>query len=130
MAHFGPSFPILGAKKILTENPALSRTTSHGILAPCQISEKTNDTIPRKSLGRRRTEGQTDRRMNRPYFIGPFGLLGRSPTSIYQITLRRLCSQILSFYFSSFISKDNHVLVEKHNPLEKSYDSQERTRWY
>ena len=77
-----------------------------------------------------RTEGQTDRRMNRPYFIGPFRLFGGSPTSIYQITLRRLCSQILSFYFSSFISKDNHVLVEKHNPLEKSYDSQERTRWY
>ena len=88
---------------------------------------KTNDTIPRKSLGRRKG-GRTDRRMNRPYFIGLFGLLGGGPTSIYQITLRRLCSQILSFYFSSFISKDNHVLVEKHNPLEKSYDSQERTR--
>ena len=130
MAHFGPSFPILGAKKILTENPALSRTTSHGILAPCQISEKTKIQSQEKVWAEGRTEGQTDRRMNRPYFIGPFRLLGRSPTSIYQITLRRLCSQILSFYFSSFISKDNHVLVEKHNPLEKSYDSQERTRWY
>ena len=130
MAHFGPSFPILGAKKILTENPALSRTTSHGILAPCQISEKTKIQSQEKVWAEGRTEGQTDRRMNRPYFIGPFGLFGGSPTSIYQITLRRLCSQILSFYFSSFISKDNHVLVEKHNPLEKSYDSQERTRWY
>ena len=130
MAHFGPSFPILGAKKILTENPALSRTTSHGILAPCQISEKTKIQSQEKVWAEGRTEGQTDRRMNRPYFIGPFRLFGGSPTSIYQITLRRLCSQILSFYFSSFISKDNHVLVEKHNPLEKSYDSQERTRWY
>ena len=40
MAHFGPIFPILGVKKIFPENPALSCTTSHGILAPCQISKK------------------------------------------------------------------------------------------
>ena len=112
----------------MPENPVLSRTTSPGILAPCQISEKLMIQFQEKAWAEGRAEGQTDRRMNRPYFIGLFGLLGGGPTSIYQITLRRLCSQILSFYFSSFISKDNHVLVEKHNPLEKSYDSQERTR--
>ena len=62
MIIFGPfwaQFPNFGGKKILTENPALSRTTSHGILAPCQISEKTNDIIPRKCVDRR-TDGKTD----------------------------------------------------------------------
>ena len=57
---FSPFFPIFFWEENLPENPALSRTTSHGILAPCQISEKTNDTIPRKSLGRRK-DGRTDR---------------------------------------------------------------------
>ena len=58
-------WPILGpfsqfwGKKIFPENPALSRTTSYEFLATCQISEKTNDTIPRKRLDRR-TEGRTD----------------------------------------------------------------------
>ena len=59
-ACFWPIFPILGVKKILLENPALLYTTSHGILAPCQISEKNNDTIPRKCLDRR-TDGNADR---------------------------------------------------------------------
>ena len=71
MAHFGPSFPILGAKKILTENPALSRTTSHGILAPCQNLEKINDTILRKH---QTDGGRMDGRTDRPYLIGPFQL--------------------------------------------------------
>ena len=63
---FCPIFPIFGAKKIFPKNPALSRTTSHGILAPCQNLEKINDTIPRKHLDRqdrrsdRRMEGRTD----------------------------------------------------------------------
>ena len=63
---FGPFwvlFPNFGAKKIFPENPALSRTTSYEFLATCQISEKTNDTIPRKRLDRRtdrRIEGWTD----------------------------------------------------------------------
>ena len=48
-------------------------------------------------------------------------------TSIYEITSRRLCSQILIFYFSNFIFKDNHVLAEQHNPSEK-IDSQGKTR--
>ena len=59
LAHFWPSFPILGQKKIVQQNAALSRTTSYKFLAPCQISEKPNDTIPRKRLDRR-TEGRTD----------------------------------------------------------------------
>ena len=68
-AHFWPIFPILGAKKFFPEYPALPRTTSHGILAPCQISEKANDAIPRKRL-EKWTNGKTDR----PYFIGSFRL--------------------------------------------------------
>ena len=54
-----PGFwPILG-KKNFPENLALSGTTSCDFLALCQISEKTNDAIPRKRLDRR-TEGRTD----------------------------------------------------------------------
>ena len=41
------------------ENPALSRTTSHGFLASCQNLAKTNDTIPRKSL-EKQMEGRAD----------------------------------------------------------------------
>ena len=52
-----PSFP--------PENLALSCTTPYEFLVLCQISEKTNDAIPRKRL---------NRRMDRPYFIGPFPL--------------------------------------------------------
>ena len=62
LVHFGPFFPILGQKNS-PENPALSRATSYEFLVPCQILEKTNDTIPRKRLNRRtdgRTEGRTD----------------------------------------------------------------------
>ena len=64
MAHFGPSFPILGAKKILTENPALSRTTSHGILAPCQNLENINDKILRKCQTGGGTDGWMEGRTN------------------------------------------------------------------
>ena len=60
-------WPILAP---LSQKIRLSRTTSNGILAPCQISGKTNDRIPRKHLDRR-----TERTMDRPYFIGPFQLL-------------------------------------------------------
>ena len=40
-------------------------------------------------------------------------------TSIYEMTSRRLRSQILIFLVFWFIFKDNHVLVEKHNLSEK-----------
>ena len=56
----GPFSQFLVKKKIFPENLAPSRTTSYAFLAPCQISEKTNDTIPRKRLDRR-TDGRTDR---------------------------------------------------------------------
>ena len=59
---FCPIFPIFGAKKFFPKNPALSRTTSHGILAPCQNLEKVNDTIPRKCPDKWK-DGRTDRRM-------------------------------------------------------------------
>ena len=70
---FWPIFPIFGAKKIFLENPALSRTTSYGFLAPCQNLEKVNDTIQRKCPDRQK-DGKMDGRMDRPYFIGPFWL--------------------------------------------------------
>ena len=50
-----------------------SGTTSHEFLAPCQNLEKTNDSIPRKCLDRRkdrRMDGSTNRRTSSPYFIG------------------------------------------------------------
>ena len=58
-AHFGSIFLILTAKKIFTENPTLSCTTLHGMLAPCQNLEKINDTIPRKH-----PDGWKDRQRN------------------------------------------------------------------
>ena len=47
------------ACQIFPENLALSHTTSHGILAPCQIFEKINDKILRKSPNRLK-HGQKD----------------------------------------------------------------------
>ena len=54
LAHFCLIFQFSGQKKFFLENPALSRTTSRGFLAPCQNLEKTNDTIVRKRLDRRK----------------------------------------------------------------------------
>ena len=58
---FWPIFPILGAKKIFLENPALPHTTSYGFQAPCQNLDKVNDIIQRKRPDRR-TKGQKDGR--------------------------------------------------------------------
>ena len=69
----GPFFHFWGKKKFSPENLALSRTTSHGILTPCQNLEKINDTIPRKCPVRPK-DGNLDRRTDRPFFIGPFRL--------------------------------------------------------
>ena len=58
----GPFSQFFGGKKIFLENPALSSTTSYGFLAPCQNSEKVNDTIQRKCPDRwknGRMDGQT-----------------------------------------------------------------------
>ena len=63
LAHFGYFSTIWGQKNFFPENVALPCTTSYEFLASCQISEKTNDTIPRKPLDSRtdrRTERQTD----------------------------------------------------------------------
>ena len=72
---FCPIFPIFGAKKIFPKNPALSCTTSHGILATCQNLEKINDTIPKKTPGQTGQKvRQKDEWADRPYFIGAFQL--------------------------------------------------------
>ena len=47
--------------------PALSRTTSHGILAPCRNLEK-------KIITQFQENGRTVGRTDRPYFIAPFRL--------------------------------------------------------
>ena len=57
LVHFESIFPILEAKKIFLENPTVMHN-SHGILAPYQNLEKTNDTIPRKRPDRQK-DGQT-----------------------------------------------------------------------
>ena len=57
--YFWPIFPILGAKIFFPKNPALSRTTPHGLLTPCWVSGKTNEPILRKLLDKR-MEGQKD----------------------------------------------------------------------
>ena len=70
LAHFWPISPIFWAKNFLMENPALPHTTSYWFLESYQILEKNNHTIPR-----RRWDGRTDRRTDRPYFTGPFQLM-------------------------------------------------------
>ena len=55
----GTFFQFWGQKKIFSENPSVSCTSSYEFLILCQISEKANDTIPRKRLDRR-TEGRAD----------------------------------------------------------------------
>ena len=40
LANFWSIFPILGAKKIILENPTLSHKTLYGFLVPCQNLEK------------------------------------------------------------------------------------------
>ena len=61
-SYFWPIFLIFGTNKFLKKNPVLSHTT-HGSLTPCQVSEKTNEPIPRKLLDRR-MEGQKDGQTN------------------------------------------------------------------
>ena len=61
----GPFSQFFGEKKKkkIPRKSSLSHTTSYKFLAPCQILEKINDTIPRKRLDRRmdgRMEGQKD----------------------------------------------------------------------
>ena len=79
---FWAHFPNLWSKKICLENPALPSTTSHGILAPCQISEKKLMIQFQENTWR---EGQKDGRTDRPYFIGPFLLPPRVQYTVVKI---------------------------------------------
>ena len=92
LAHFGSIFPIFGAKKTFSENPALSRTTSYEFLAPCQNLENVNDTIQRKRLDRRK-DGRTDRQS---LFYRTLPATARGPKNVlivlYEITATILMS--------------------------------------
>ena len=77
--YFWPIFPILGAKKVFPKNLAVTHNLIRVSVPPCQNSEKPNDPIPRKQPDR-----QQGRKMNRPYFIGPFQL----PLGVQQIQLQ------------------------------------------
>ena len=57
LAHSWSIFPIFGAHKFFTENPALSHTTLSGSLGPCQNLEKTKNKIRRRCLDRWKDEG-------------------------------------------------------------------------
>ena len=59
----GPFSQFLGQKNFFPKNPALSCTTSYGILPPSQNLEEIIS-ILRKRLGRRK-DGRTDGRMDR-----------------------------------------------------------------
>ena len=60
------------------------------------------------------------------YLIYPAYLsahLNSKETNLYEITLRGRRSQILLFYFSSFIFKENNALIEE-DSSSKNFDSQ------
>ena len=122
---FWPIFPIFGAKKFFLGHLTLSGTTSYGFLALHQNLEKTNDKIPRKQPDRQKVrwkDRRRDGRMDRPYFIGPFQLLGvQKGAHLTKVTLSscfkcgaliiiRICSlqpqstdNISNFYFTLFL---------------------------
>ena len=62
LAHLGPIFHIFGAIFFFSKNRLLSRTTLHGTLKPCKVSEKTNEQIPENARAEGRTEGRIDGR--------------------------------------------------------------------
>ena len=53
--------------RIFWKNPAPSLLSFRRPLTTCQVSEKSNEQIPRKA----RTDGRTNGRTNRTGFIGP-----------------------------------------------------------
>ena len=58
-AHFGPFWPKKGPRDFFFENRAPSLFSLYGPLTSCKKSEKTNDTILRKTPDRR-TDWRTD----------------------------------------------------------------------
>ena len=66
----GPFSQFLGQRKISWKIWLCHAQLHYGFLAPYQNLERVNDAIQRKRLDRWK-----DRRMDRPYFIGPFQLL-------------------------------------------------------
>ena len=71
MAHFWSLFPTSGAKNFFLENLTLSRTTSLGFQHHAKIQKELMMQFHKNTP----TDGRTDRRTDRPYFIGPFRLL-------------------------------------------------------
>ena len=53
----GPFSQFLGQKKFFLQNLALSCSTSHEFLAPCQNKENINETIPKNAWIDERTKG-------------------------------------------------------------------------
>ena len=71
LSHFWLFLVIFAQWGFFQKSPALSHITRYRPLTPCQVSEKTNGPILRKLMDRWKAR-QIDRRMDRPYFIGPF----------------------------------------------------------
>ena len=90
----------MGREKFVQKTP-LCHAQLHGTLTPCQVSEKTNVSIPRKCPDRRKVDGRTDR----PYFKGPFRLTPRS--SIIWICALILC--ILPFLTIFLLTSQNET---------------------
>ena len=95
---FGPFLTIFGhfCSKI-----RLSHTTICEPLTPCQVSEKTNEPIPRKLMDRRK-----DGRKDRPYFIGPFRpRLGVQQNTFYLLTMLRFL--VIHIYMTKMYAQKN-----------------------
>ena len=60
LANFWPVFSVLGAINFFARNQALSRTTSYGFLAPCQIYKKLMVKFQENARRDGRTEVWTD----------------------------------------------------------------------
>ena len=82
---FGTFSQFWGGEKISLENPALSHPTSYGYLASCQNLEKTNDTITRKCLGRRKDGRMEGRKDGQTLFHRTLLANTRGPKSPYSV---------------------------------------------
>ena len=87
---FWPHFSSFGGKKNFSQKIQLSRTTSHGILAPCQNFEKIKDAILRKHLDRGK-DGRKDGRNNGQKYGQTLFYTTLPATAEGPITLGNLC---------------------------------------